>query len=66
MLLPPAILYNKLSSIQNQLIGQDLELPLEIKRDNLLNFYHMAYTRSRIIDNHCRHVHISTEANRID
>lgn len=51
ILLPPAILYNELNSIQNQLAGQELELPLEIKRDNMLNFYRMAYTRSRILNN---------------
>ncbi len=50
ILLPPALFIEELLFIQNKISGEALRLPLQVTRENIANYYQMAFTRSRIVN----------------
>lgn len=50
-LIPPQMFLNELERVRILIKRQDLELPLPLTNGNLAQFYHMATTEGRIVDN---------------
>lgn len=50
-LIPPKMFMNELERVKTLIRRQDLELPLPLTNQNLAQFYQMATTEGRIIDN---------------
>lgn len=48
-LIPPKLFYNELKKIHSQITAMELDLPLQIKQENLATFYQISLVESKII-----------------
>lgn len=50
MVLTPKVLATELDYVQSQLRAKNLQLPLDLNKNNIAHFYHIATTKSRVMN----------------